>query len=129
MTILHIVPSLPSKADVALTIAQGLRDIHQIDSVFYSHKPLQENIYAANDFNVIPPAISSLSESIPKEVSAVLLHVNLATYINLYSKVAVNDFIYQLETVLNRYSIEVVTVFHEIPTYKLSSFFSIKNVT
>ena len=126
MTILHIVPSLPSKADVALTIARGLRDIHQVDSVFYSHKPLQENIYTENGFNVIPPAISALFESIPKGVSAILLHVNLATYIDLNSKVSASDFIYQLETALNRHSIEVVTIFHEIPTYKLSSLFSIK---
>jgi len=126
MTILHIVPSLPSKADVALTLAQGLRTTYQIDSVFYSHKPLQENIYSQQNFDVIPPAPTALHESVPKDTKTILLHVNLSTYTNFKSSAVANDFIYQLETALNRHSIELVTIFHEIPTSKVSSFFTIK---
>jgi len=126
MTILHIVPSLPSKADIALTIAQGLRTTYQVDSMFYSHKPLQDNIYSQQDFGVISPATSALHESIPENTKTIVLHVNLSTYINFKSNTAANDFMYQLETALHRHSIELITIFHEIPTTKISTFFSIK---
>ena len=126
MTILHIVPSLPSKADVALTLAQGLRASYQVDSMFYSHKPLQDNVYSQQGFDVISPAITALHESIPENTKTIVLHVNLSTYTNFKSSAAANDFVYQLETALNRHSIELITIFHEIPTSKLSTLFSIK---
>lgn len=126
MPILHIVPSLPSKADIALTLAQGLRTTYKLDSLFYSHKPLQGNVYSQHDFEVIPPAAKALHESISENIKTIVLHVNLSTYINFKSSVAANDFVYQLETALNRHSIELITIFHEIPTIKISTFFSIK---
>jgi len=125
MTILHIVPNLPSKADVAIALARGLRETHQLDSVFYSHRPLQDNIYEQHHFDVIPPAIDSLHESIPKGVNSIILHINNASYLALNNKLASQDFVYQLETALDRHSIELITVFHEIPTQKISSFFAI----
>ncbi len=126
MTILHIVPSLPSKADIALTLAKGLRESYNLNSSFYSHKPLVDNVYAEHKFNVIPAATSSLYESIPKGTSSVILHVNLATYDNFSSKMAAEDFIYQLITALDRHDLELITIFHEIPTIKFASLHGIK---
>lgn len=123
MTILHIVPSLPSKADVAIALASGLRNTYQLDSLFYSHSPLQDNVYAQHQFDVIPPAANALYESIPKGVHTIILHINSASYLTLNNKIASQDFVYQLETALDRRSIELITIFHEIPTQKVSSFF------
>jgi len=125
MTILHIVSNLPSKADVALSLAHGLRDSHQLNSIFYAHKKIQDNLYARRGFDVIEPAAEALHESIPKDVKSIILHVNIALYQGLKNKREAQDFVYQLQTSLDRHSIELVTIFHEIPTQKLSSVFII----
>ena len=126
MSILHIVPSLPSKADIALTLAQGLRTTYQIDSMFYSHKALQDNVYSQKDFEVISPATIALHESVPESIKTIILHVNLSTYLNFKCSAVANDFVYQLGTTLDRHSIELITIFHEIPTSKIPAFSSIK---
>ena len=126
MTILHIVPSLPYNADIALTLACGLRRTYQLNSAFYSHKPLKDNVYSTYDFEEIQSNATSLHESIGQDISTILLHVNSWTYNNFKSKSSANDFLYQLETALNRRSLELITIFHDIPTTKFGSYFNIQ---
>jgi len=125
MTILHIIPDLPSKIDIAIALANGLRNTYQLESAFYSHTEQHEHLHEAHNFNVIPPTLGALHESIPKNTNTIILHINNAFYLTLKNKKEAYDFVYQLQTALDRHSIELITVFHEIPTTKISYLFSI----
>lgn len=128
MTILHIVPSHPPKADVALTLARSLRKNYQLESLFYSDKPLPDVIYSAYGFSVIPPSQSSLDAEIPSDVKTILLHVNYSFYKSYRDKSKKNNFIEQLKQTIERRSLELITIFHEIPTTKFAPIFVINPV-
>jgi len=125
MTILHIIPDSPPKADVALSLAQGLRDSYQVNSLFYCPQKVESDIYTPYGFDTLVSELPSLYQHVPSNVRTILLHVNRSTYKAYLGKNKARTFINDLKRVLGRRSLELITIFHEIPTNKLSSLFII----
>ena len=125
MTILHIVPEHPNKADIALSIANGLQKSHQIDSTFYCLDKLDEYSRILYGFDVINTPLSSLTENTPSSITTVILHVYYATYRALNNKNDSHDFITQLKKTVEQRSLKLITIFHDIPTNRLHSLFII----
>jgi len=127
MSILHIVPNQPQKADIALSIASGLRSSCQLDSTFYSPEAnlLDQHINMPFGFDSINTPISSLEEKIPDSITAIVLHVNYATYRSQNSKRKASKFVSELKKVIELRSLKLIAIFHEIPTSKLHKIFTI----
>lgn len=125
MTILQIIPQHPQKADTALTIAQGLRDNYQVNSLFYCPQEFDSNTYSLYGFDSIAAPLSTLCEQIPRSTRSIVLHVNQSTYQAHVGKQQTKKFIDELRRTIEKSSLDLVTIFHEIPTNKLSSLFII----
>ena len=125
MTILHITPPSPPKADVALTIAQGLHNSHQINSLFYCPESHDSDLYSLYGFNTLQTSLDTLAENIPADVNSVVLHINQSTYQTNVGKQKTQAFIQAISRTIEKHSLKLITIFHEIPTNKLSSLFII----
>ena len=115
MTILHIITEPLFKADMALAIVDGLRQDHLIDALFYSLEEVPSNTQLS--FN------STTVQLIPSRVTSAILHVNYSLYRLYNNKKKAKALIKQLQNIVTQVDVEIITIFHDIPTNKIRSLF------
>jgi len=108
---------------MALSIAKGLRHDHQLNSLFYSSEAMQGDLYTHYGFDTLTSSLTSLTEQIPNTVKTIVFHVNYATYRAHNNKKKAQDLVLQLQKTIQRHSLEMISIFHDIPTLKLPSLF------